>query len=76
MSTKPYQWGEEHFCEPDVVQLNTAEPDLKHTLGFPVQLDGNPTPPTFCSACLRWFDDPAHLTGSDHRPPEQGGTHA
>lgn len=68
----PYQWGHEHFCEPDVVALNEKDRDLAATIGYPVQLTANPEPPTFCSGCLNWFDDPAHQEGSAHRPPEKG----
>lgn len=76
MSGNSYQWGDEHFCEPDVVRLNDTDPDLKLTHGYPVQLETNPVPPTFCSSCLNWFDDPAHdtqHTGSAHRPPTTEG---
>lgn len=70
MSEKPYQWGHEHFCEPDVVALHERDPSMAVEHGYPTQLEAPPTPATFCSVCLEWFDDPAHLVGSDHRPPE------
>ena len=75
---KPYAWGGEHFCAPDATTLYHAEPQRLHSIGFPVELDANPVPPTFCSVCLLFFDDPAHdahPTGSGPRPPEQGEHH-
>lgn len=74
MSDSAYQWGDEHFCEPDVVKLNEQDRDLAARIGYPVQLDAPPEPPTFCSYCLMWWSDPAH-TGSAHRPPEKGTHH-
>lgn len=73
MSDKPHEWGGEHFCGPDAKELYYTEPNRVSTVGFPVELDANPVPATFCSVCLQWFDDPAHLTGSEHRPPETKG---
>lgn len=74
MSDKPYQWGHEHFCQPDATKLYHAEPGRINAIGYPVELDANPVPATFCSVCLEWFDDPQHLEGSEHRPPEQRET--
>jgi hypothetical protein len=68
----PYEWGSNHYCEPDVVRVNESNRDMAVTHGLPVQLESNPEPPTFCSFCLNWFDDPAHQEGSAHRPPEKG----
>lgn len=72
MSDQPYAWGAEHFCEPDTEMLYNSEPQRLYdpALGFPVKLDALPDPETFCSVCLKWFTDPANLTGSEHRPPE------
>lgn len=70
MTDKPYEWAGEHFCKPDVTALYHGEPARIHTIGYPVELDANPEPPTFCSSCLCWFDDPATI-GSDLRPPQQ-----
>ena len=73
MSDKPYQWGHEHFCQPDATELYNTEPERLDTVGYPVELDANPKPATFCSVCFMWFDDPAHDTeGSEHRPPQKG----
>lgn len=69
MSEHAYQWGHEHFCEPDVVALNDADRDRAVTLGFPVQLETELIPATFCSVCLKWWAGP-HDEGSAHRPPE------
>jgi hypothetical protein len=73
---KAYAWAGEHFCSADTRHLYDTEPERIHNpdIGFPVELDSNPEPPTFCSRCLLWFDDPQHTTGSDHRPPEKGTT--
>lgn len=76
LSDTPYAWGHEHFCAPDATVLYDAEPDRVDDVGEPVKLPGNPVPPTFCSSCLQWFDDPQHLTAASHLPPEQGETHA
>lgn len=73
----PHEWGGEHFCRTDAVELYQTQPQRLTDHGFPVELDANPVPPTFCSRCLQWFDDPAldpHHTGSGPRPPEQGAT--
>lgn len=73
MSGKPFAWGDEHFCAPDATKLYNREPERLNTVGYPVELDANPVPATFCSVCLQWFDDPAHdHEGSDHRPPQKG----
>lgn len=76
MSDKPHEWAGEHFCGADTRHLYDTEPERIHNpdIGFPVELDENPHPPTFCSRCLQWFDDPANDTplGSDLRPPEKG----
>jgi hypothetical protein len=71
---KLFAWGHEHFCAPDATALYHTEPERLNdpALGFPVELDTNPVPATFCSTCLKWFDDPAHPEGSDHRPPQKG----
>lgn len=77
MSETPgYSWGHEHFCPPDTRYLYDTEPHRLNTIGFPKKLEDNPEPPTFCSMCLRWFDDPEHTTAANHLPPEQGETHA
>ncbi len=74
----PHEWAGEHFCGTDTRYLYDFEPLRIHNpdIGFPVRLDANPVPPTFCSRCLNWFDDPAHdpppTEGSEHRPPQKG----
>lgn len=73
MSDTPYQWGHEHFCQPDATELYNTEPDRLASLGYPVELER--APETFCSVCLKWFVDADHA-GSDHRPPENGATNA
>lgn len=73
--TNPYAWGHEHFCAPDTRTLYDTEPERLTSIGYPVELEEPPTPPSFCSKCLLWFDDPAHDTeGSDHRPLQKGLT--
>jgi hypothetical protein len=71
VSATPYSWGHEHFCVIDATELYYKDPNMLHTLGFPVALDANPEPPTFCSICLFWFDNPSQ-EGSGTRPPERG----
>lgn len=75
MSDTPHEWGGEHFCGADTRHLYDHEPERIYdpAIGFPVQLDENPVPPTFCSRCLKWFDAP-ELEGSDLRPPPEKGT--
>jgi hypothetical protein len=58
VSEHAYQWGHEHFCEPDVVALNDADRDRAVTLGYPVQLEAELIPATFCSVCLKWWTEP------------------
>lgn len=72
MSDTPFEWGGEHFCKPDATELYNLEAARRITAyGFPVQLDTNPVPATFCAVCLQWFDDPAHDNKEHH---EQGHT--
>lgn len=74
MSDTPYEWAGEHFCKEDATALYHAEPERINNpdIGYPVELDSPPEPPTFCSTCLLWWADPNHLEGSDHRPPQKG----
>lgn len=76
MSESPHEWAGEHFCAADTRHLYDHEPERIHNpeIGFPVRLDANPEPPTFCSRCLKWFDDPATTEGSEPRPPQKGTT--
>jgi hypothetical protein len=69
--TPAFQWGHEHFCQPDATELYNKEPQRLNdpALGFPKQLDE--LPETFCSVCLMWFVGP-HPEGSEHRPPQKG----
>lgn len=77
MSDTPHEWGGEHFCRTDAVELYQTQPQRLAKHGFPVALTTNPVPATFCSRCLRWFDDPANDddNGSEPRPPTEGQTH-
>lgn len=79
MSDTPHEWAGEHFCGADARYLYDHEPERIHNpeIGFPVKLDANPEPPTFCSRCLLWFDAPPTETdtgGSESRPPQKGTT--
>lgn len=78
MSDTPHEWGAEHFCKADTEALyySISGPRMLTEHGFPVPLDANPVPATFCGRCLKWFDDPQHDThmGSELRPPEKGTT--
>lgn len=69
MSEPAYQWGHEHFCEPDATKLY-REPGRISGHGYPVKLDAPPEPDTFCSVCLQWWADPE---GSEVRPPITNG---
>jgi hypothetical protein len=67
-----YIWAGEHFCSVDTRYLYDYEPHRIHNpeIGFPVKLDAKPHPPTFCSRCLQWFDDPEQPTeGLEPQPP-------
>lgn len=75
MSDRPYEWIEgNHYCEKDAHALHSEQPHLLKQHGPPKMLVQNPVPPTFCSICLGWFDDPKHAEGSDHRPPTEKGS--
>jgi hypothetical protein len=78
VSDTAYEWGPEHFCEPDATALYNAEPQRIHNpeLGYPVKLDTPPEPPTFCSTCLQWWAEPEPTGGSEHRPPQKGTRNA
>ncbi|QWY81375.1 hypothetical protein SEA_RIZWANA_78 [Arthrobacter phage Rizwana] len=74
MTNNPYQWANgNYYCPPDAAQLCREEPEMVADHGFPVQLDTTPTPKSFCSVCLKWFD-PVEDEGSGNRPKE-GHTH-
>lgn len=77
MSDTPYQWGGEHFCEPDLTSLYYREINRiwDPAIGHPVKLEELPDPETFCSTCLLWFTDPAKLGGLGLQPPEEGTAH-
>lgn len=75
MADNPYQWANgNYYCPPDAATICRIDPDMVAEHGFPVQLESTPTPKSFCSVCLQWFDDPATDQGSGNRPQE-GHTH-
>jgi hypothetical protein len=74
VSEPSYQWGHEHFCEPDTRTLYDTEPRRLSEMGFPVKLEAPPEPPTFCSSCLQWWQEP-QPQGSAPRPPESKDNH-
>ena len=43
------------------VKLDRTDQDAARELEFPIRLDHLPDPPTFCSGCLRWFNEPEGL---------------
>lgn len=69
MNDKPYQWGHEHFCQPDATDLYNNEPRRLEEVGYPVELDAPPEPETFCSVCLQWFTAKVP-EGLDSQPPK------
>lgn len=76
MNISAYSWGHEHFCPPDATKLYYSEHHRLQEIGHPKSMPDNPVPATFCSHCLKWFDDPAkdQLEGSGSRPPERNDT--
>lgn len=55
-----FEWGGEHFCQPDATDLYYSEPQRLQSIGFPKQM--HETPETFCAVCLLWFTNPEHDT--------------